>query len=436
MKIAKSALIDPARNEVYGIFAVALSLFVFAYSSKFGQISILAYYAVWLPLVLVDYKRVLGSYSKYLWILAFGILCFVSSFWSQAPSASLRASIQYLTHIVCALIAMRTVNALTLTRGAIAGTAVVLLFSLADGTYLLDALDNSFSFVGAFSSKNQLGLYASLGLIFSAGYIMLWRKWGLWMIAAGFVSLLCAYCLVASQSATSVITTAGIIALCVGYLPVSRLSPRNRKAFFLAAIVLGTIGIVGGLQFGAIDAVLGVFGKDTTLTGRTYLWQQGIEAARQNPVFGVGYQAYWVIGFSEAERLWADFGIAGRSGFHFHETFIETVVETGFVGLFCLVSVLIANLVGHLNGMLSRKNDPGATLMCALSVLLLMRAFVEIDVIFPYQIGSFLMFYMAGYLTLPKVAIETSHHATRPTSRSGVAAGRLGTAGEPLRSGA
>lgn len=76
--------------------------------------------------------------------------------------------------------------------------------------------------------------------------------------------------------------------------------------------------------------------------------------------------------------------------------------------------------------MLSRKNDPGATLMCALSVLLLFRAFVEIDVIFPYQIGSFLMFYMAGYLTLPQAAIETSHNAMRPTSRSRKPLVRLG----------
>lgn len=157
MRIAKSALIDPERNEIYGMTAVALSFFVFAYSSRFGQISVLAYYGMWLPLVVVDYRRVLGNYPRYLWIFAFGILTVLSSFWSEAASVTMRASIQYMTHIVCALIAMRVISIRTLTRGALIGIAVVLLYSLLFGIYLFDALDGTYSFVGAFSSKNQLG---------------------------------------------------------------------------------------------------------------------------------------------------------------------------------------------------------------------------------------------------------------------------------------
>ena len=130
MRIAKSALIDPDRNGLYGTAAVALSFFVFAYSSKFGMISVLAYYGVWLPLVVVDYRRVLGNYTRYLWIFGFGILTILSSFWSDAMSVTLRASIQYMTHIVCALIAMRVISITTLTRGALVGIIVVLLYSV------------------------------------------------------------------------------------------------------------------------------------------------------------------------------------------------------------------------------------------------------------------------------------------------------------------
>ena len=38
-------------------------------------------------------------------------------------------------------------------------------------------------------------------------------------------------------------------------------------------------------------------------------------------------------GFSEAERLWEEFYVGSRSGFHFHNTFIEALVELGVVGL-------------------------------------------------------------------------------------------------------
>ena len=48
----------------------------------------------------------------------------------------------------------------------LAGVCLVVLFSLAFGGYHYDPLDGSYSFVGAFSSKNQLGLFSSLGHLF------------------------------------------------------------------------------------------------------------------------------------------------------------------------------------------------------------------------------------------------------------------------------
>lgn len=403
MRIAKSALIDPDKNGLYGTAAVALSFFVFAYSSKFGQVSILAYYAMWFPLVVVDYRRVLGNYARYLWIFAFGILAVLSSFWSDAMSVTMRASIQYLTHIVCALIAMRVISITTLTRGALIGIVLVLLYSLLFGLYLFDALDGTVSFVGAFSSKNQLGFFASLGVIFAVSSVLVLRQRDiLWLGVAGVAGLISAYCLLASQSATSVITTVAVVALIIGFMPMGMLSPANRKMIFLALVGVGALLVVASLQFGLLDAVLGIFGKDSTLTGRTYLWQQGIEAAKDAPILGVGYQGFWVVGFFDAERLWDDFFITTRSGFHFHNTYIETVVENGFVGLILLAIVLYGSLLGHLRSILVRKNDPQGLVLFALCALFVVRSFVEIDIIFAYQIGSFLLYYAAGELTLPQ----------------------------------
>lgn len=417
MRIAKSALIDPERNEIYGMAAIALSFFVFAYSSRFGQISILAYYGVWFPLIVVNYRQVLGNYVRYLWIFAFGILAVLSTFWSDAASVTMRASIQYLTHIVCALIAMRLISIQTLTRGALIGITVVLLYSLLFGIYLIDALDGTYSFVGAFSSKNQLGFYASLGVIFAVASVVVLRQRGIWLPVAGVTGLLSAYSLLASQSATSVITTAAVVGLIIGFLPLGMLSPANRRGIFLALGGLGALLVVASLQFGLLDAVLGVFGKDTTLTGRTYLWQQGIEAAQRAPILGVGYQGFWVAGFADAERLWNDFFITGRSGFHFHNTYIEVVVENGLVGMLLLGAVLYGTLFGHLRSVLVRESDPQGLILFAICALFVVRSFVEIDIIFPYQIGSFLLFYAAGKLSLPAQKARTSeaprHRALR-----------------------
>lgn len=396
MRIAKAALVTPERNFAYGTTAVALSIFVFAYSTRFGQLSILAYYALWLPLVLVDYRRVLGNYARYHWILALGALACLSTFWSLSPGTSARASVQYATHIVCALIAARIIGTRTLSYGIVAGTALVLAYSFAFGGYHFDPIDGTYSFVGAFSSKNQLGFYASLGVYFAVVVAVLLQASVLVRLAALAVGGISAYALFASQSATSLIGIVLTLAAMSAMRVVLLFSPTARKMIFAIGAILAVTGLFVALNAGALDAVLAVFGKDTTLTGRTYLWSEGLASVAQAPLIGVGYQGYWVQGFAEAERLWAEFYIATRTGFHFHNTYIEALVELGAVG-FVLICVLIGRVFfAHLRRLLSHASDPSAYILFGLAVLLLIRSFVEVDILYPYTIGSFLIYYAAG----------------------------------------
>jgi len=398
MRIAKTRLIGPDGNEAYAAFAIAVSFFVFAYSFRFGQVSILAYYALWMPLIAVDYRRVLGNYARYAWIFAFALFACLSVFWSQAPGTTARAGVQYLSHVVCALIAMRVVDSRTLVRGGLLGTGLVLLYSMVFGVYHLDPLDGTYSFVGAFASKNQLGFYASLAVLFAFAALFLGVERGLWKLAAIGCVLVALYCLKASQSATSVLTTVAIAGLCLSLRALERLAPRHRKMLFLALAMLTVLILIAGAYGGGYEMVLGAFGKDATLTGRTYLWQQGIETAGQAPFAGIGYQAFWVQGFALAEKLWADFFISGRSGFHFHNTFIAATVETGLVGCLLLTMVLVVTLAGHLGRLLSAVRDEEALVLFTIAALLAVRTFVEIDIFNPYHVGSFLLYFAAGKL--------------------------------------
>ena len=418
MKIAKAWLVGPDRNFLYGFMAITVSIFVFAYSSLIGPVSVLAYYALWLPLILVDYRHTLGNYAKFHWIIAFAVLACLSVFWSAAPGVTARASVQYLSHIVCALIAARTMNIRTLTNGVLAGVSLVLLYSLAFGGYHYDPIDGTYSFVGVFSSKNQVGFFSSLGIYFAFVCIVILQERGRWLMLALACAGLSGYALIASQSATSVISVAATIALVTCLSMVFLFSPRIRKTFFLAGGVLTIAVVFIAFSLGALDALLGAFGKDATLTGRTYLWSEGLAAAGQAPVFGVGYQAYWVQGFSEAERLWEEFYVGSRSGFHFHNTYIEALVELGVVGLALAALVLVRVAVGHLFRLLNRVYDPDSHILFGIGVLLLIRSFFEVDVLTPYGVGSFLLYYAAGRLVAPRVTRALPSRAdASPASR-------------------
>ncbi len=402
MKIAKARLVSPEHNFWYGLAAVAVSIFVFAYSTRFGQVSVLAYYACWLPLILVDHRRILDHCWRFGWVVAFALLACLSVFWSAAPPVTARAAVQLLSHVVCALIAARTIGIRTLSLGAMAGICAVLLFSFAFGQYNYDPLDGTYSFVGAFSSKNQLGLFSSLGIFFAFSSLFILRERGLWRLCALACGAMSAVALAKAQSATSVLAIAVTLAVLACLMLAMRFSPSARKGGLAVGAMLAVAGVFAAVNLGAMDLLLAAFGKDSTLTGRTYLWSQGWAAAAQAPLLGVGYQAYWVQGFSEAERLWAEFYIGSRSGFHFHNTYIEVLVELGAVG-FLLISMLMIRVpLGLLSRLAGARSDPAAFVAFGIALMFLVRSFVEVDVINPYVVGSFLLYYTAGLLASPR----------------------------------
>lgn len=402
MKIAKALLVHPEHNFWYGLAAVALSVFVFAYSTRFGQVSVLAYYACWLPLVLVDPRQALGDYRRLSWVVAFAVFACLSVFWSAAPSVTARAGIQFLSHVVCALIAARTVSVRTLSLGAVIGICAVLLYSFAFGQYNYDPLDGNYSFVGAFSSKNQLGLFSSLGIYFAFSCLFILRERGIACVLALVCGAMSVVALAKAQSATSVLAIAVTLAALVCLKVAMRFSPSMRKGGLVAGVLIALVLAFVALNMGALDLVLGAFGKDSTLTGRTYLWSQGWAATAQAPILGVGYQAYWVQGFSEAERLWDEFYIGSRSGFHFHNTYIEVLVELGWAGFLLIAMLMIRIPFGLLMRLVNTRSDPAAFVMFGIALMFLVRSFVEVDVINPYVVGSFLLYYAAGLLASPR----------------------------------
>ncbi|UCI19641.1 O-antigen ligase family protein [Mesorhizobium sp. B2-1-8] len=393
MKIPKSLLVDPERNSVYGSFAVAVSIWAFSYSVIFGQVLILAYYAVWLPLILVDYRRFLRQLSSaWLPLLFAAYVCF-SVFWSQAPGITARTAVQYLSHIACAYVAARTVSVRTLTIGALVGIFFVLLYSMKVDGYSEDVLDGTYNFVGAFASKNQIGFVGSLGIYFSVVFLAFLRRGRLSFMLTVPVVLLSVYVLIVSHSATSIASIPAVLAL-VALLAMSKLlSRRYRRVIFVIGAGMIVVVAIVALNLGLMDFVLGLFGKDSTLTGRTYLWEQGWDAAMRSPILGVGYAAYWVQGFAEAERLWNEFYITTRTGFHFHNTYVEALVELGFTGAVLLSLIMLRTLLGHIAAVVFKTWQAESVVLIGVMVLLLIRSFVEVEILNPYIMGSFLMYF-------------------------------------------
>jgi exopolysaccharide production protein ExoQ len=393
--IPRDRILDPAANAVFAVPAIALSLFVFAYSTLFGQISILAFYGLWMPILFLLPALLTQNLRPVIFVLMLPALAALSVLWSDVPAATLRASIQYGTTVLCGLIAARVVSVRSLVTGGVLGGVVILLYSHAEGKYGYDYVDASWALQGAFSSKNQLGFYASLTVLLALAMATMARRAFLVRLVAVGIAGFAAWTLVLSDSATSVIALlaalmAALIVLGVMWVQV----PARAQSIVILLCIAGALAAFA-VQIGALDTVFVVFGKDPTLTGRTFLWNQGILFGEQRPVLGLGYYAFWVHNRPEAEELWREFYITARTGFHFHNTLIEGFVALGIVG----ASMMAAWMLVLLGNALRMVMNPGrerteAALCAALGLMFFIRAGVEIDFFTPYTAGSFLVPYL------------------------------------------
>ena len=94
-------------------------------------------------------------------------------------------------------------------------------------------------------------------------------------------------------------------------------------------------------------------------------------------------------------------------------------MELGFIGLAVMTFFLYRTLFGHLAALTRDASNPTAHLMFGLVTMFAIRSFVEIDMITPYTIGAFLMFYAAGLLVRRRRAAAAAPVAAARTARSG-----------------
>ncbi len=378
--------------------ATVLSVAGILLTNTLGFAGALAFAGTW-PAVAVLYGRpsiAALTASPRVWIYPFFVLA--SALWSVAAGASLRYGIEYVLTVGGALLAARLQTPRALVSALTLSMLLVAVASVMFGTSEIDPLTGVSSFVGLFGSKNQVGLLASMMLLTSLA-LLLDREVG-WLVRGVALVAIAADgpLLYASKSGTSFVTTAIAVMVLCGNLLISRLERRLRARVLFALLfsllpVVALIGVAGDV---AQDFIVNVMGKDTTLTGRTVLWEHAATLIPLHPLGGVGAGAFWLKDTVEAESLWHQFRVVARAGFHFHNSYIEDTIELGYAGLALLAMTLAGILIRCVHWSWSQGTVMGS-LMVSIMICLLIRSFVEVDFLAPVQIGTMLLFIVAAY---------------------------------------
>ncbi len=181
---------------------------------------------------------------------------------------------------------------------------------------------------GIYTHKNILGQTMVLSVITFLVTIISSDKSSYLTYTGLFLS---AFLLIMCRSSSSLVHTV-ILSGAIFVLTVLRLSFALRAIAISLLLALGCIVTLWAST--QAQAVVGIFGKDLTFTGRTDLWAYSWELIKQNPWFGYGYGALWVNWTSKTNAIWDAVGWQAPSS---HNGFIELWLALGLLGVLVFI---------------------------------------------------------------------------------------------------
>ena len=316
------------------------------------------------------------------------VFAFISVAWSQYPEFSLNASIQFFLTTAIAIWAGSLVTPRTFMSALLTALTIINIAGL--------VLDGGASFqgetplIGVFDSKNQEAFYALMQLLAALTIIIDRSQARITRLIALMAILLAPVCLLLAQSTGALVFGTPAILLCL-LLPVLARLPMVARASIVAValvVVVSTVIAIGAFV-DDFSAVLDLLGKDSTLTGRAYVWQRAREFIEQAPLLGVGYQAFWRVGNPPAEDLWAAALEESGAGFNFHNTYLHTTVELGYIGLALLVITLVWMAIRLCRGIILNP-DFSIGYAAALFLFMFATSFIEVAILYQFSLSSLL----------------------------------------------
>ncbi|PMJ99779.1 O-antigen ligase family protein, partial [Vibrio sp. 10N.261.55.A7] len=160
------------------------------------------------------------------------------------------------------------------------------------------------------------------------------------------------------------------------------------NSLLIGYFLLFTVTIYSTFDFNYYENLMVSIGKDPTITGRTIIWQIGFYSIEDNPIFGVGYDAYWNEYNSGALEIWERMHKEVGDPFGFHNTYINYYVELGILGLLSILMVLLS-CIKHSYQRVTHGMDPFDIAVFMLLLFYLSKSFFETSGFAPFSINHF-----------------------------------------------
>lgn len=407
MVAASSSGINICPNTVLSIVIVTSLVF----ASYFGRNSVILFLAAGLVLLLRRPDLAREEIRTFWWVFLLPMWSVMSMLWSAHPDLSLRHGVQLAITFMIAVTVANRLSPIVFLRVLYLALMLAGAASLAFGNTREDGI-----WIGIFESKNYYAftmvalVLCSLALLIDRQERLFWRLAGFAGTALALPQIAMAASIGAIMAVIFVLSAALVILITQAFPPARRLMVLG--IFTASALLVLLLSLYFMEQI--LDLVITVTGKDPSLTGRTDLWGYAIEEISRHPFLGIGYRAFWVEGNPLAEQIWAQFYIASKSGFNFHNMFLSNAVDVGLIGVTLSLILLVPAFV--LCIIWSLKAGGAAALFCFMAAtFVIVLSMVEVPVFFEFNALTVIVLasLVYGVRAMRELPPGFSHHDSR-----------------------
>jgi exopolysaccharide production protein ExoQ len=296
------------------------------------------------------------------WLFAYLAFAGLSVAWAFKPETSFirfaQQAMIIVSIVVPAMLAARNVD---LMRGLFLCFAIASILNLifVFGRPPIDVKFATWGYPGYFSGKNYLGECATITLLLSLHETLYpGRRRALGIV----IAIVAVAILILSNSKTSM-GLAVLAPLLAGVTLLIRRVKRISPAIILLSIPVGwyVFSTVTGFSVYRLSNIL--YG-DPTFTGRSIIWEFVRTEIDHRPLFGWGYQSFWLVGPDAPSIVNAPGWVKDMP--NAHNGYLDTMVEMGYVGYALLLAFIIATL--HAIGRIADRAPARAWLVLSLAV--------------------------------------------------------------------
>lgn len=307
-------------------------------------------------------------------LIAYLAFAGASVLWAVSPRSSLVRFVQQVmivTSIVLpAILAVRTADIMRGVFLCFAFALILNLFFVLSGSVTMaqhGAKLMDIGYQGYFQGKNYLGECATIAMLLSM-YEIRCPGWG--RRAVGVIVFILAIVLIYLSDSKAALGLALIAPFLASITMMVRKITRISPAIILLSIPVTWI-VLSHVSHLSMERLSYMLYGDSSLTGRTIIWDFARYEIQRSPFVGWGYQSFWLVPGSPG--IYAPGWVAGMPDAH--NGYYDTMLELGHVGLAFLLAFILATLHGI--GRVADRNPARALLLLSLALFLIMCNFLE-----------------------------------------------------------